>query len=95
MNPFKNYVSNRLADMAQHAHEIEKENSKQGVTVRLKSDQLRLLDTLAKELDHSRQELMVILIDAGIQAMAEAYADVFGDRAQEVYMDLMRGGNQE
>lgn len=94
MNPFENFVNNRLCEIAHHAHEIEQEQSKQGVTVRLTPDQLRLVDTLAKELDHSRQALMVFLIDTGIQQVAQAYADAFGDKSQEVYMDLMRGGKQ-
>lgn len=88
-NPFDNYVQERLTLIAMNEDEAKQDQSKQGVTVRLTPGQVRLIDTLAKNLEHSRQALLLELITNGINHVAMAYADSCGDKAQEVYRELM------
>ncbi|HCF3694721.1 TPA: hypothetical protein NID02_006100 [Pseudomonas aeruginosa] len=89
-NPFDNYVHHRLASIAMSEEEDRREATKQGVTVRLNPGLVRLLDQLAKNLDQSRQELLVEVIETGARGIAAAYADHCGDKAQEVYRDLIQ-----
>lgn len=89
-NPFENYVDQRLASIAMSEEEDRREATKQAVTVRLNPGTVRLLDQLAKNLEHSRQVLLVELIEKSVQQVAEAYADHCGDKAQEVYRELMQ-----
>lgn len=88
-NPFSNYVQERLQLIAINEDEAKQDQTKQSVTVRLNPGQVRLLDTLAKNLEHSRQALLLELITTGANHVAMAYADGFGDKAQEVYRELM------
>ncbi len=48
-----------------------------------------MIDTLAKNLEQSRQVFLVELINTSVNQVAMAYADSCGDKAQEVYKDLM------
>ena len=89
-NPFDHYVDQRLASIAMSEEEDRREATKQGVTVRLNPGTVRLLDQLAKNLEQSRQVLLVELIEKSAQQVAEAYADHCGDKAQEVYRELMQ-----
>lgn len=88
-NPFDDYVDHRLASIAMSEEEERREATKQGVTVRLNPGTVRLLDHLAKNLEQSRQVLLVELIRTGAEQVAQAYADHCGDKAQEVYRELL------
>lgn len=88
-NPFDDYVEHRLASIAMSEEEDRREATKQGVTVRLNPGTVRLLDQLAKNLDQSRQVFLVELIRTGAEQVAQAYADRCGDKAQEVYRELL------
>jgi hypothetical protein len=88
-DPFENYVQHRLASIAMNEDEAARESTKQGVSVRLSPGQVRLIDTLAKNLEQSRQVFLVELINTSVNQVAMAYADSCGDKAQEVYKDLM------
>lgn len=88
-NPFDNYVEHRLQMIAINEEEAKQDQTKQSVTVRLNPGQVRLIDALAKNLEHSRQALLLELITTGINHVAMAYADSCGDKAQEVYRELM------
>uniref|UniRef100_UPI0013A5A807 hypothetical protein n=1 Tax=Klebsiella pneumoniae TaxID=573 RepID=UPI0013A5A807 len=79
----------RLTLIVMNEDEAKQDQSKQSVTVRLTPGQVRLIDTLAKNLEHSRQALLLELITNGINHVAMAYADSCGDKAQEVYRELM------
>lgn len=89
-NPFDNYVHHRLASIAMSEEEDRREATKQGVTVRLNPGIVRLLDQLAKNLEQSRQELLVEVIETGARGIAASYADHCGDKAQDVYRELMQ-----
>jgi len=89
-NPFDNFVEHRLASIAMSEEEDRREATKQSVTVRLNPGLVRLLDQLSKNLGQSRQELLFEIIHTGAQGIAAAYADHSGDKAQEVYRELMQ-----
>lgn len=89
-NPFTDYVDQRIASIAMSEEEDRREATKQGITVRLNPGIVRLLDQLAKNLEQSRQVLLVELIEKSAQQIAEAYADHCGEKAQEVYRELMQ-----
>lgn len=95
MNPFKEYVNGRAEEMARSELHKSDEHTKHTVSVRLTEYRLNLVDQLAKELDLSRQALLVNIIDIGVQQVASAYADAFGDdggeRSQQVYRELLEG----
>ena len=88
-NAFKAYVESRLQELI--LKEIEASDvNKQPVTVRLGTGQVRMIDALAKELELSRQTLLQDVIRTGITQVAKAYADTHGDKAQEVYLELLK-----
>lgn len=92
MNPFKEYVNGRAEEMARSELHKSDEHTKHTVSVRLTQYRLNLVDQLAKELDLSRQALLVNIIDIGVQQVASAYADTFGDeQSQQVYTELLEG----
>lgn len=88
MNPFENYVQHRLASIAMSEEEDRREATKQGVSVRLSPGLVRGLDAMAKNLEQSRQVLLVELITSGLHQVIKAYADSCGDKSQEVYREL-------
>lgn len=88
MNPFENYVQQRLASIAMSQDEEAREGTKQAVTVRLQPGTIRLLDAMSKNLEQSRQLFLVELIEAGLHEVVQAYAGSCGDAADEVYREL-------
>lgn len=92
MNPFKEYVNGRAEEMARSELLKNDEHTKHTISLRLTQYRLNLVDQLAKELDLSRQALLVNIIDIGVQQVASAYADTFGDeQSQQVYTELLEG----
>jgi len=88
-NPFESYVEERLHIMAaEHDYET-REASKQAVTVRLNPPLIRLLDGLAERLQDSRQGLLLEMIGTSLHEIASSYSETFGDKAGEVYQELM------
>lgn len=88
-NPFELYVEERLHIMAAE-HDFEaREASKQAVTVRLPPSLVRLLDGLSEKLADSRQGLLLEIVATSLHQISRAYADSFGDKAEEVYQQLM------
>ncbi len=87
-NPFEQYVQDRLQAMYINEEENRREATKQGVTVRLNPGLVRGLDAMAKNLDQSRQVLLVDLITTSLYEVIKAYADSFGDKSQEVYREI-------
>lgn len=90
VNPFERFVEERFKIMAMNAEEDRAEAIKQGVTVRLQPGVIRALDAMSKNLDLSRQQLLVQLVETGLHAVIEAYAE--GHRPDErevIYRSLM------
>lgn len=89
-NPFQSFVEERFVAMASAADADRQEAIKQGVTVRLEPGVIRGLDAMAKNLELSRQQLLVEIITKGLRSVIEAYADGHRpDEAQVVYRALM------
>lgn len=88
-NPFASYVEERLHILAINQEEETREATKQSVTVRLNPPLIRLMDGLAEKLGHSRQAMLLEIIATSLHDIATAYADTHGDKAQEVYRELM------
>lgn len=96
MNPFKEYVNSHLEELARAELEKNDDFIKQTISLRVTPYRLRLVDQLAKELDMSRQALLTSIIDIGVQQVASAYADTFGDdQSQQVYRELLEGASHE
>ncbi|MEM2619623.1 MAG: ribbon-helix-helix protein, CopG family [Candidatus Hadarchaeales archaeon] len=93
------YVEDKLVSMA-IAEEMEKEERRNAVTVRLTADTVRLIDQLANRLGLSRQALLQDIIRVTAVDIAQAFAEQF-ENSQEVFRELMsrqanddEGGNK-
>lgn len=93
------YVEDKLVSMA-IAEEMEKEERRNAVTVRLTANTVGLVDELAKRLGLSRQTFLHDIIRQSAIDIAEAFADQF-ENSQEVFRELMsrqanndEGGNK-
>ena len=89
ISPFASYVDERLQILAMNQEEETREATKQSVTVRLNPPLIRLMDGLAERLGHSRQAMLLEMISTSLHDIASAYAETYGDRAKEVYQELM------
>jgi hypothetical protein len=88
----KQFVQERFQLQVINEDEARREASKQGVSIRLDQGKVRGLDFMAKELDLSRQALLLEIVNSGLDEVIEAWAAQHGDKAGEAYRkvaDLM------
>lgn len=88
----KQFVQERFQLQVINEDEARREASKQGVSIRLDAGKVRGIDFMAKELDLSRQALLLEIINSGLDEVIEAWAGQHGDKSQEAYRkvaDLM------
>lgn len=91
-------IQSRLADFVQqrvmdriYNEDLEKrEASKQGLTIRLDPGSVRGLDHMAKELELSRQALLLQIVTSGLEEVIAAWATEHGDKAQEVHRQIQK-----
>ena len=88
----KQFVQDRFQLQVINEDEARREASKQGVSIRLDAGRVRGIDFMAKELDLSRQALLLEIINSGLDEVIEAWASQHGDKAGEAHRkvsDLM------
>lgn len=87
------YVQERIELIAIAEDRDKQEASKQGVSIRLDPGKVRVIDYMAKQLDVSRQGLLLELVNTSLLELVQAYADTFGKDAQKVGQDIWTMGN--
>lgn len=85
----KRFVQERIELMAIAEDHDKEEAAKQGVSIRLDPGKVRVIDHMAKQLDMSRQALLLEFITNGLVEVIEAYSDTFGEDAQKVYREIV------
>ena len=88
----KQFVQDRFKLQVMNEDAAMREAAKQGVSIRLDPGTVRGIDFMAKELDLSRQALLLEIINSGLGEVIEAWASQHGDKASEVHRkvsDLM------
>ena len=86
------FVQERFKLQVMNEEAAMREAAKQGVSIRLDPGSVRGIDFMAKELDLSRQALLLEIINSGLGEVIEAWASQHGDKTQEAYRkvaDLM------
>jgi len=88
----KQFVQERFKLQVMNEDAAMREAAKQGVSIRLDPGTVRGIDFMAKELDLSRQALLLEIINSGLGEVIEAWASQHGDKAGEAHRkvsDLM------
>lgn len=86
--PFQHFVKKRIEEMAFSQDINEREAAKQGVSIRLDPGTIRGLDHMAKQLDMSRQALLLELVTSGLQQVIAAWSQSFGDDYQRIQREI-------
>ena len=87
-SPFQPLVQERI-DLLQHReNRNNQEAAKQGLSIRLLPGQIRGLDYMAKQLDMSRQALLVELVTTGLQEVVSIWSNSHGDAGQKIYQEI-------
>ena len=91
--PIQRYVQERIQWIVIAEDNEKQEASKQGVSIRLEPGKVRVLDHMAKQLEVSRQALLLELVNTSLRELVEAYADTFGKDAQKVAQEIWTIGH--
>jgi hypothetical protein len=87
-SPLQRFVQERIESMAISEDQDKEEAAKQGVSIRLDPGRIRGLDHMAKQLDISRQALLLELVKTGLHEVITAWANSYGDDGQKVYREI-------
>lgn len=66
----------------------KREAAKQGVSIRLSPGHIRGLDHMAKQLEVSRQALLLEMINSGLDEVINAWASSHGEDAKKVHREI-------
>jgi hypothetical protein len=89
VSPLQRFVEERLELMAIAEDHDKHEAAKQGVSIRLDPGKVRIIDHMAKQLDISRQALLLELVLTGLGEVIASYCNTFGEDSQKVYREIM------
>lgn len=87
-SPLQRFVQERIQFMYIAEDRDKQEAAKQGVSIRLDPGNIRGLDHMAKQLDISRQALLLELVKTGLDEVITAWANSQGDDSQKVYREI-------
>jgi len=86
--PLQRFVQERIELMYIAEDLAQRDAAKQGVSIRLDPGRIRGLDHMAKQLDISRQALLLELVSTGLHEVITAWADRQGDDREKVYREI-------
>lgn len=86
--PLQRFVQERIELMYIAEDRDKQEAAKQGVSIRLDPGHIRGLDHMAKQLDISRQALLLELVKTGLHEVITEWANNQGDDSQKVYREI-------
>lgn len=87
-SPLQRFVQERIEIMDIAEDRDKEEAAKQGISIRLDPGRIRGLDHMAKQLDISRQALLLELIKTGLHEVITAWADSQGESGQKVFREI-------
>ena len=86
--PLQRFVQERIELMYIAEDNDKREAAKQGVSLRLAPGQIRALDHMAKQLDMSRQALLLELVTTGLREVITEWANNQGEDSQRVFREI-------